>query len=126
MPLFSLFHATNAHWYYISIYLPYTSTGSFCVFLCLSVVYLIVLNFVVFSYVVQLIVAQTRKKKSFLNHFHINEDNFFYFIIFWILSPILYGLYDKNACKLYRNCACIHWKTTFWKYKTALEATHFI
>ena len=57
-----LFHATIAH-----LYLPYTSTGSFCVFLCLSVVYLIVLNFVVFSYVVQLIVAQTRKK----NHFSI-------------------------------------------------------
>lgn len=65
MLLFSLFHAsTIAH-----LYLPYTSTstGSFCVFLCLSVVYLIVLNFVVFSYVVQLIVAQTRKK----NHFSI-------------------------------------------------------
>lgn len=35
-----LFHATIAY-----LYLPYTSTGSFCVFLCLSVVYLIVLNF---------------------------------------------------------------------------------
>ena len=73
MPLFSLFHATIAH-----LDLPYTSTGSFCVFLCLSVVYLIVLNFAVFSYVVQLIVAQTRKK-SFLSLFHINEGNFFYF-----------------------------------------------
>lgn len=47
-------------------------------------------------------------------------------IIFWILPSILCGLYDRNACKLYRNCACNRQKTAFCKYRIALEAIQFI